>query len=293
MSKELALRLEQLAQGVLGPLVLGGPLRLVPPIGPELAMRLGVDRRISDDDLRTRVDVARVRRARQVAPVDTLPDLSPAEWALAAALNDLLQTTNHELSGPFTRGRHGVLLEATRRLLGALDGPRSTLEVIVRHATFARLLEVERVDTLVRVWAGKAEYRGQEPDRSMTFWPRLRRVQLEPKPVLLAAMSEGLEHVPPERYLELVAMLLSRSPLSDLASVTRVMPAFAWTQATLELVSYPTGRTLALRALSRSPDQPVLAALERATRALGPGPAAQLAAAFQREVVERATSARA
>ncbi|MBK6517168.1 MAG: hypothetical protein IPG04_24365 [Polyangiaceae bacterium] len=292
MSKNLSLRLEELAQGVLGPLVLGGPMRLVPPLGPQLAMTIGEGRRISDDDLRARIDVARVRRARFVAPLDALPDISPAEWALVAALNDLLQATNHELSGPFTRGRHATLLDAIKRLLSALDGPRSTLEVIVRHATFARLLEVERVDTLVRAWAGSAQYRGQDPDRTMTFWPKLRRVQLEPRHVPLSAMADGLELVPLERFHDLVGQLLARSPLTDLATVTRSAPAFAWTQATLELVAYPTGRTLASRALGRSPDQQVLAALERATRALGPGEASSIATSFHREVFERATSAR-
>lgn len=294
MASNLSIRLEDLAHGVLGPMILGGTLRLVLPIGAELGVQLGVDRRIVDDDLRTQIDVARVRRARWVAPVDTLPDLSPNEWALVAALNDLLQSTNHELSSAFTRGRHATLLESTERLLTAVPNPRTTLEVIVRHATFARVLEIERTDTLVRAWAGSIQYRGQEPDPTMTFWPSVRRVSIEPRSVALHAMPEGLEVIPASSYLAVLSELLSKSPLTDLATCGRAAPAFAWSLPTLELVSYPAGRSLALRALCRAPAQSVVAALTSATSALPPASATKpLAQALTTELLEHATSTRA
>lgn len=292
MPENVSARLEALAQGVLGPLVLGGEMHLVPPIGAELGVEIGVGRRISDDDLRSRVDVARVRRARLVAPVDTLPDISPAEWSLVAVLNDALQATNHELSGAFTKGRHAKVLESAARLVAAIPRPRSTLEVIVRYATFARLFEIERTDTHVKAWAGSATYRGQKPERSMTFWPSLRRVSVEPRRMSLPAMMEGLPAVSPAEYLRLIGELAARCPLGDLATAHRPAPPFAWTRFTLELVAYPNGRSLALRALARAPAQPMIAAIQTATNALAAGTAARsIADSFSFELLDRAQRA--
>ena len=107
-------RCEELAHEVLAPLVLGGAIHPVRPFGGLLGLRLGVaggeSRRILDADLASRLDVARVRRARLLAAADTLPDVDEGDWAVLAALNDLLQLTNHHLGGPLTRGRYARVL---------------------------------------------------------------------------------------------------------------------------------------------------------------------------------------
>src|SRR5262245_40678768 len=120
---QIASRTLELATQVLGPLVLGGTMSPVRPFGARLAQAIG-DRTIADSDLRSRIDVARVRRARVLAAVDTLPELTAAEWALVAALNDLVQATNHELAGRLTRGRHVRLLASVRELCEHLPPPR-------------------------------------------------------------------------------------------------------------------------------------------------------------------------
>lgn len=290
MARDLTERLEELAHALLGPLVLGGTMRLVSPIGPQLASVIGVGRRIVDDNLRTSIEIARIRRGRLIMPIDFLPDISPPEWALVAALNDLLQATNHELSGAFTRGRHAALLEATHRLIEAVPAPRTTLEVMVRHATFARLLEVTRTDITVTVWAGSATYRGQSPSKSMMLWPGLRRVNASPRAVPLHAMPEGLELLHEASYQVVLAALLSRSPLTDIATMTRDAPAFAWSRPTLELVAYPLGRSLALRALARAAPQAVVAALKIASDAQPQGSRARVIAdSFAADLLARAT----
>ncbi len=148
-------RLEALAHGVLGPMVLGGKLHLVPPFGASLALGIDGEPRIVDDDLRTHVDLARVRVARTLLPVDTLGDIPAADWALAAAWNDLLQATNHHLSGVFTRGRHVALLRSVEAHVARIAAPRSIGEAVARHATFARALELVRTDTKVTWWSGE------------------------------------------------------------------------------------------------------------------------------------------
>ena len=43
---DLTARLEELAHGVVGPLILGGTMRLVAPFGPQIGLSLGMGRRI-------------------------------------------------------------------------------------------------------------------------------------------------------------------------------------------------------------------------------------------------------
>ncbi len=269
---DLGERLEALGHGVLGPLVLGGAMRLVPPIGPQLGLMLGADgRRIVDDPLRTAIDVARVRQARRVAPIDVLPDVGLYEWAMAAALNDLLQATNHELSGALTRSRHVVLVEATGRLIDAIPPPKTTFEAIVRHATFARMSEVSRVDTTVRYWIGAQSFRGQKPPARLLAWKGLRRVDVDATEVRLGAMPAGLGALDAAAWGAALAGLYARTPVTDVATADRATPEFAWSAATLGLVAYPVGRTLARRAVRGAGS----AVKERLVAAAGRVPSAQ------------------
>lgn len=282
-------KLDALAVGVVGPLVLGGKLVPTAPLGPQVGLYVGADgRRISDDDLRSSLSVARVRRARLVAPVDTLPDISPAEWALAAALNDLLQSTNHELSGVLTRGRHAKVLDGVGRLIEAVAPPRTTLEALVRHATFARVLEIVRTDTTISWWVGSAHFRGQPPSKRLMAWPEARRVNVSPRKVALHELCEGLAIVPVEHYQTLLSRWLTATPLTDIASVHRPAPMFAWSKPTLELIAYPEGRSLALRTFGQRDVQQAIAALRVAQERLPQGTAVRaLAEGFARDVLAR------
>lgn len=262
-------RLDELARGVLVPLVLGGTMRLVRPIGSDLAMRIGEGRTLTDADLRSRVAVARVRRARLIAPIDTLPELDEADWALVAALNDLLQATNHELSSVVSRGRHARLLASVAALCERIEVPRTIGAALSRHATFARALEVVRTDRTVAWWTGaQASFRGQSPPKRLLAWPKLRKVTVDERRVPLAEMGAGLEALPLGRYLDGLSLWLGRTPLTDLATAARERPAFAWSASTLALVSTAPGRTLVLRALARQPADRVLGALRAATDAI-------------------------
>jgi len=284
--EEVSQRAFELATRVLGPLVLGGTITPVRPLGARLALAIG-DRPIADADLRTRIDVARVRRARLLAAVDTLPDLTGAEWAMVAALNDLVQVTNHELASRLTRGRHVRLLASVRELCEHLPPPRDVRSALGRHATFANVLSVSRTDTLVSWWTGRANFRGQPPTPRLLRWRELRRVRVEPRAVPLSEMCEGLEVVRGEEFADALTMWLSRSPLTDLATATRKAPLFGWSASTLSLVATPLGRTLAWRALARQPVDLVHATVTRAARELPAGflPAKELADGFAAEVL--------
>jgi hypothetical protein len=289
-------RLEALAKGVLGPLVLGGQMHLVPPFGPKLALSIDGAPRISDDDLRTKVDVARVRIARTIAPLDTLPDIAAADWALVAALNDLLQATNHHLSGPFTRSRHSALVAAVEDLVGRIPPPRTLLDAINRHATLARVTELVRTDTKVSWWSGSASFRGEPPSTRLFKWKELRRVRSEENTVAIADLADGISAVKKDIWLSAFGLWLHRSPITDIATLSRTVPAFAWSAPTLAFVATPTGAKLAARALSATASSSdrksrVAPALEASINHMPKSAARDIALRFAEEAVARLRAA--
>ena len=168
---DVAERAENLAVHVMGPLLVGGTVRPQRPFGAKLASTLGEGRQIVDNDLRSRVDFARLRVARSVVAVDVVPPLTAIDWALTCALNDLIQVTNHELSSFATRGRHADLLDAIRGLCHQIPIPATLEEAVGRHATFSRALQLTREDQQVAWWTGSDHFRGQEPPKRLLAWP--------------------------------------------------------------------------------------------------------------------------
>ncbi|MGK4005617.1 hypothetical protein WMF31_23525 [Sorangium sp. So ce1036] len=282
----IAERLSELQVNVLAPLVLGGPLCPVRPFGVRLALLLGEGAPALDPDLGAHIDVVRVRVARLVAPVDALPELTSADWALAAALNDLLQLTNHELAGPLTRSRYPRLLASVRDLCELVPAPPDVATALARHATFARVLECFRTDAHVSWWTGSASFRGQRPPARLLLWRRLRNVEVETRRVGLAEMGQGIPGLSPEDYADALALFLTRTPLTDLATATRRSPPFAWSASTLSVVAAPPGRRLAYRVMLRQPHDLVVATLARAAREvpLRLGQARALSESFASEV---------
>jgi hypothetical protein len=70
------------------------------------------------------------------------------------------------------------------------------------------------------------------------------------------------------RFSTVVEAILSRTPLTDLATLDRASPTFTWRPETLALAATHAGRTVILRALAHLPERAVDAALGRATRQL-------------------------
>ncbi len=268
MAEDLQIRFDALFTGVVAPLVLGGRVEPVRPFGPRLALAIGEGRTISDSDLRSRVNVARVRVARLVAPVDTVPDISPEEFALAAGLNDLLQVSNLELSGPFTRKRHTELLAHVGDLVSFVSGPQTIAEALSRHTVFSRALEVIRTDTTVSWWTGSASFRGTPPSGRLLLWKDLRRVREDTQRIPLVEMTADVTALPEGMWDDVLRKWLAASPLTDIATATRRSPTFRWSNTTLSLISCVPGRTLAFRALCRQRAADAAGVIERAAQAL-------------------------
>ncbi len=277
----LAERAEALVRGVVDPLIVGGPLELQRPFGPKLALALGEVASL-DDSL---IDGARLRVARSVVAIDAIAPMGPSEFALAAALNDLMQITNHELSGFATRGRHPELLDAVAALVTAMPACRNLAEVVGRHATFSRALEVVRTDTEVSWWTGSASFRGRPAPARLLAWPDLRNVQARTQQIPLAEMAGGAD-IDGEDFTAGLSAWLACSPLSDLATAHRQSPGFHWSRHTVALVATVGGSNLALRAIRAATDEHAQAvgrtidALRSAGADLGDGRAGKIAIRF-------------
>jgi hypothetical protein len=267
-SEHLAAIARDLFAGVVGPVVLGGEVRPGHAIGARHALALTQEAgaQAVDSALFDRVQRARVRRARRLVPVDALPPATDAEWAMGAALHDVLHAVNPDFDGALRRSMAARILDVAIATLDRVPPPRTAAEALSRHTWFARLMDLARTDTSVTWWAGSRIYRGEAPPTRLQAWPELRRVRVVAKPIALLDLAPLA--VARETVTHAVELLLDRSPLTSIAACTRTAPRFAWSGGSLALVATPVGRALALRALERLPDGDVEVALGRATRDL-------------------------
>jgi hypothetical protein len=264
LATQLDVVASRLFSGVMAPLVLGGAMRPGHAIGARTALAL---RQLSDApvdaELESRVQAARVRRARELVPIDRLDPPTGKEWTLAAALHDILQAVNPNFDTAFRRGAAARILNLAEATMDQVGAPANVLEALSRHTWFARMLEVTRMDTEVSWWTGSRTFRGVSPSRRLQAWPKLRRVSVARSPHTLAELAPLA--VDREQLLAAVDMLLASTPLTDIATCSRRLPPFAWTSQTLAFVATVPGRTLSLRALARLPAADVDLAIGRAT----------------------------
>ena len=275
---------DRLCRRVLAPLLQGGQVQPLSPIGSARALAAIQFDLPPPDDLAQLLGDLRIREARRLCPVDCLPDIGRAEWLMGFALNDLLQATNPRLVGTFGRDRPRRLIEMADRMLDAAGSPDTVVDALGRHATFSRIVELTRIDTTVSWWVGSELFQGRLPPARLTAWPELRRVRRHQEQVRLVDMP------PPDAqwrttWLECMAKLYSASPLTDLSQVDRPQPAFRWTGGLCGFTRNPVGRRLALRAVGRTTDRPrAVATLLAAARHVESEAARAHADAFAAEV---------
>jgi hypothetical protein len=256
---------------VLAPLVLGGAVRPLHAIGVHTALAL--DAALPDTPLAALVRAARIRAARQIVPVDAVPEPDRPEWALAAALNDVFQAVNPAFATPLRRSMARRILGAAEAILDRTAPAKTVAEALARHGWFGRIFELRRTDTTVSWWIGSQTCAGYEPPTRLRAWPEMRHVTLTKKRETLFDLAPLA--VPRDRVVRAMASFLSRSPLTDLATCARSEPVFAWSAPSIGLLAEPAGRRLALRAVALLPADAADESLGRATRALarGDGPA--------------------
>ncbi|MBX3258898.1 MAG: hypothetical protein KF782_04215 [Labilithrix sp.] len=260
---------ERLFSTFLGPLVVGGTMLPGKLFGGKNALALGDHRQPSDVDLLSRSELARVRIARRLAPIDTLsPAPSGSEWALAACLHDIVQATHPGFDAVFRRSGPRRILDVVEKTLARVPAPLNVGDALSRHTWFSRMFDLARTDVDLRWWTGSERFLGTEPPKRLTAWPELRRVTetRTPRPLMeLPASSSAVELT---AFTAAMEAFLRKTPLTDLATMTRAAPAFAWTHESLALAATQAGRTIVGRALAQLPQRAVDTALGRATRQL-------------------------
>jgi hypothetical protein len=267
MAVDLGVIAQRLFEGVMAPLVLGGPMRPGHAIGARAALALGEGERTTIDvDLEAHVRLGRVRRARRLAPIDTVEAATPAEWTLSACLHDIVQATNPTFDAVLRRGSAARILDLASEAIERVPPPAHARDALSRHTWLARALDIARTDTEISWWTGSRTYLGVDPPSRLQAWPELRRVSVVATPHPLLDLSPLA--IDRGRLTETVARLLTRTPLTEIATCTRTAPPFAWSAPALALLSTRTGRTLALRALAELPVHDVDVALGGATRDL-------------------------
>lgn len=270
MAKETPQALcERLFATFLAPLVVGGTMQPGKLFGGKNALVIGEGRAPTDADLLSRTNLARVRVARKLAPVDVFtPEPSGAEWALAAVLHDLVQTTHPGFDAAFRRGTPRRILDVLELTLARIPVAANVGEALSRHTWFSRMFELARTDVDVRWWTGSQRFLGTEPPRRLTAWSQLRRVSQTRTARPLMDLPASGAAVDATRFAAVTEAFLRRTPLTDLATLDRALPVFAWSHETLGVCATHAGRTLALRALGLLAPDAVDAALGRATRTL-------------------------
>lgn len=255
----------------LAPLVLGGPMTLHKAIGGATALAMEGERPFADPELGSHVQLARVRVARLLAPIDRFEGLTAHEWALAAVLNDLVVSTHPGFDAMLRRSAPAKLLAVLDATLERIPSPSSVGESLARHTLFSRVLEVTRTDVTVAWWTGKQTFLGAEPPARLKAWPELRRVEETRLPHNLVELPGSGGVVAGPAFLGTLNKFLERTPLTDLATLDRKEPAFQWSPGSLGLVASRGGRTLALRAMALRPLAATDDALGAATRRLAEG----------------------
>jgi hypothetical protein len=260
---------ERLFETFLAPLVVGGPMHPRRPIGGKRALAIGDHRAPSNAPLLSLTELARVRVARKLAPIDTLdPTPTGNEWALGAVLHDLVQATHPGFDAAFRRSGPRRILDVIEKTIERIREPATIGDALSRHSWFSRMFELARTDTELKWWTGSERFLGTDPPKRLTAWPELRRVTQTRTPRPLMELPTSGAAVDVQRFVWTVEAILRKTPLTDLATIDRLSPAFAWTHENLALVATRAGRTMAMRALAALPRRAVDAALGRATKHL-------------------------
>lgn len=268
MASDLAQRAENLFEHFIAPLILGGELAPGKILGARKALAIGIQRSVTNIDLASHVEIARIRIARKIAPIDRIAPLTAQEWALAACLHDIVQSTHPGLSGFFRKDAGRRILGLVNLALDRIAAPSNARAALSRHTIFSRVLEIGRTDTRVSWWTGSEVFRGSEPPPRLLSWPELRRVHVDRTVHPLSDLPVDPKDIDSKLFYDTIRRFISLSPVTDLATANRTDIAFAWSVPTLALVSSPVGRTLAARAIRNGSLQQKINALDVATNDL-------------------------
>jgi hypothetical protein len=245
--------IDKFLRGFVTPLITGGHVEIDGVLGPGALDELvsgpkGMNLSMADGKLMAdAVNAARVELSR-FGPTTDFVTLTEDVIGLCVAWHNLFALTHPDVSG--RTGLRQTVRTWTAQVLEWVTLPRTAQEVALRHAVFARLDLVGRVDTDVTFWAGSAKFVGISPPNRLTAWKSVRRVQETKTRHDLFQLLSTLAHPLPEfDLLPLADLALALSPLTDLMLADRPdapLP-FRWTGASLSMLADDALRGAAMR----------------------------------------------
>jgi len=253
--------------GFVRPLVAGGEIHIGRPLTVEDVHRMELDLAHASEPL-VAVDEART------AVLSTLVCRVPAlvlegdDLALAAGLHNALFLVHPDAEGVLVAERMRRRVIETTQELCTQPLTRVRSRVLARHALLHNVFGLARTDVHVSWWTGRARFLGQRPPARLTTWKSVRRVRED---TTRAAYDEllGAPDIAP-----VIAMLLRRTPLTQLLATHPAAPILHWEDAAFLLRDAELARAIAYHSIA-----PVEPRDQVATPA-------RLAAAFE-QMVER------
>ena len=252
------------------PLVAGGELHVGVPVPLADLERWQVE--LDESSVETEaIDEARaaVLAALVVHPPPLV--LEADELALAAGLHDALFVVHPRAArwSVSDRARRKIIDTALAMVSQPLTRDRK--RVMARHALLHNLFELQRSDTTVSWWTGRARFYGQKPPARLVAWRGVRRVREDVARVDFSELLANADTAP------IVATLLRRTPLTQLLHSHPAAPPLHWEDAVFVLRDHELARAVAYTLVpDAGPREP--------RHVAGP---ARLAAAFE-QMLERA-----
>lgn len=225
------------------PLVAGGEIHVKKPITLDDVDRWELDLgHVSTETVE--IDEARERVLSTV--VCRVPPfvLERDDLALAAGLHNSLFLAHPDAEGVMTTERMRRKVIDTTQALVAQPMTRDRTRVLARHALLHNVFDLARTDVQLSWWTGRARFLGQAPPARLLRWRSVRRVREE---VTTAQFDEllGAPDVAP-----VMAVLLRRTPLTQLCVTHPVAPGLHWEDAVFVLRDPELARAVAYAAVA-------------------------------------------
>jgi len=168
------------------------------------------------------IEASCMQRAAELWLFPVQPRVDATALRLTVAAHNLL-FLSHPVSARWRVGKRGRRrIEEFIRWCLALPPPASDAQLVERHVFVDNLARLTRMDTEIRFWLGSYNFVGQQPPARLLRFPRLRRVREARRQVSWLGSELSA------RQLELLNMLFTCSPLTDLLTPDREAPTFSW-----------------------------------------------------------------
>jgi hypothetical protein len=166
------------------------------------------------------------------------------DLALAAALHNTLFLVHPQADGVTITDKMRRRIIDMTQALATQPLTRRRPRVLGRHALLHNVFDLARTDLQLSWWTGRARFLGQQPPARLLRWKGVRRVREE---VSRAGYDEllGASDVAP-----VMAMLLRRTPLTQVLSTHVAAPALHWEDAVFLLRDAELARLVAYHAVA-------------------------------------------